>query len=180
MKQPKLMTLLETIGGTLLGFFVSLAIQAGVNRYYGLPLTAIDNLWIIGAFTIASLVRGYVWRRLCEALHIRRPLSPFVHAVIAERFAQIEREGFSLEHDDRYDRGVLGRAGAAYVLHAGTSSSTTPHDWPWPDAWWKPDGIRRDLVRGAALAIAEGERFDRERQARPWTPHYEIRARRRP
>jgi hypothetical protein len=166
MKQSRLMTLFETVAGTALGFLVSFVIQYGICRHYGLPLSTSDNLGIIGVFTIASLVRGYVWRRICEALHIRRPLSPFMHAALSERFRQEDEEGFSPDHDDHYDRGELGSAGAAYVLHAGTASTTIPHEWPWPADWWKPDGYRRDMVRGVALAIAEGERFDRERLKR--------------
>jgi len=33
-------------------------------------------------------------------LHIRRPNSAFINAVIAERFRQIEQEGWSIDHDD--------------------------------------------------------------------------------
>jgi hypothetical protein len=162
MKQTKLMSMIETAGGTLLGFVVSLAIQSAVCAWYGLPLSISQNLGIIGVFTIASLIRGYAWRRICEALHVRRSLSAFMQAVIAECFRQREVEGFSREHDKQYERGVLGRAGASYIIHAGTESKTPPHDFPWPD-WWKPAGTRRDLVRGVALSIAEGEKFDDER-----------------
>jgi hypothetical protein len=166
MKQSRLMSLFETFGGTALGFVLSLAIQYGVCRYYGLPLSTSQNLGIIGIFTAASLARGYCWRRVCEALHIRRPLSPFMRAAIAERFRQIEQEGFSPNEDNRYVDGELRTAGGCYILHAGTQSPTMPHEWPWPQQWWKPNGYRRDLVRGVALAIADGERFDRERHKR--------------
>jgi hypothetical protein len=166
MKQPKLLSLFEVIGGTALGFVVSLAIQYCVCRYYGLPLSTSQNFGIIGVFTVASLIRGYWWRRVCEALHVRRPLSPIVRAALAERWRQIEQEGWSLDHDDGYQQRELGRAASCYLLHAGTESSTTPHDWPWSADWWKPAGYHRDLVRAIALAIAEGERFDRMRQKR--------------
>ena len=166
MRQSRLMTLFEVVGGTALGFVVSLVIQYAVCRYFGLPLSASDNVGIIGIFTVASLLRGYVWRRLCEALHIRRHLSPMMNAVIHERFRQVDAEGFSFNHDDDHDKGELGRAGACYIIHAGTVSPTVPHDFPWESHWWKPNGYRRDLVRGIALAIAEGERFDRSRVRR--------------
>lgn len=42
--------------------------------------------------TMISIARSYVLRRLVEALHIRRPLSPFMQAVIAERYRQVEVE----------------------------------------------------------------------------------------
>jgi hypothetical protein len=113
--------------------------------------------------TVASLVRGFGMRRIFEAMHIRKPLSPFMQAAIAERFRQIEGEGWDLAHDDRHNTGELGRAGATYALHAGTASISTPASWPWDGQWWKPKGRRRDLVRAAALIIAEGEKFDRDR-----------------
>ena len=171
MKQSKLLSLFEVMGGTALGFIVSLAIQYGVCRYYGLPLSTSQNAGIIGVFTVASVIRGYFWRRICEALHVRRPLSPFMHAALAERFRQIDAEGWSFDHDDQHSDGELAQAAACYMLHAGTESKTTPHEWPWSSAWWKPAGYRRDLVRGVALAIAEGERLDRlrhKRERRGW------------
>lgn len=38
-----------------------------------------------------------------------------------------------------------------------------PDAWPttWAEDWWKPKNPRRDLVRAAALLIAEIERLDR-------------------
>ena len=79
---------------------------------------------IIGVFTIASLIRGYCWRRICEAMHVSRPLSPFMRAAIAERFRQIEHEGFSPEDDDRYVDGELRLTAGCYLLHAGTLATS--------------------------------------------------------
>jgi hypothetical protein len=36
-----------------------------------------------------------------------------------------------------------------------------PALWPWGAHWWKPKTGRRDLVRAAALLVAEIERLDR-------------------
>lgn len=33
--------------------------------------------------------------------------------------------------------------------------------WPWDESWWKPTTPRRDLVKAAALILAEIERLDR-------------------
>jgi hypothetical protein len=33
--------------------------------------------------------------------------------------------------------------------------------WPWDRKWWKPTDRRRDLVKAAALILAEIERLDR-------------------
>jgi hypothetical protein len=38
--------------------------------------------------------------------------------------------------------------------------------WPWGGNWWKPKGRRRDLVRAAALIVAEIERIDRNDAAK--------------
>ncbi|MGL3208716.1 DUF7220 family protein [Bradyrhizobium sp. BR 1433] len=157
------MSLLESAINILVGFGISLVAQMTLLPMLGVAVTFHQNLLFALIMTVISIVRSYCLRRLFEALHIRRPLSAFMQAVIAERFRQIEREGWSTEHDDGYDRGTLGRAGAAFILHAGTESPTVPHEWPWTREWWRPAGYRRDLVRGVALAIAEGERFDRNR-----------------
>ena len=34
--------------------------------------------------------------------------------------------------------------------------------WPWDSGWWKPKNRRHDLVRAAALVVAEIERLDRK------------------
>jgi hypothetical protein len=164
MKQSRLMSMLEISLSTAAGFGLSLLLQWLILPVLvGVPIALHTNLAFAGIMTVASLVRGFVLRRVFEAMHIRRPLSAFMRAVIAERFRQIEQEGWSTDHDDKHFRGELAQAGAAYLVHAGTESQTAPHDWPWSHHWWKPAGYRRDLVRGVALAIAEGERFDRLR-----------------
>ncbi|WP_375782879.1 hypothetical protein ACE10Z_23485 [Bradyrhizobium sp. Pha-3] len=167
MKQSRFMSALETTLSTAAGFGLSLFLQWMIlPLLVGVPIPLHTNLAFAAIMTVASLVRGFVLRRAFEAFHIRRPVSPFMSAVIAERFRQIEQEGWSTEHDDAHDRGELARAAGAYLLHAGTESKTVPHEWPWDGSWWKPQGRRRDLVRGGALLIAEGERFDRARKGR--------------
>lgn len=90
--------------------------------------------------------------------------------VIAERKRQIEGEQWSLEHDDKHDPGELASAAACYAVEAacklhpydGLGSEGKPYPWwPWDQIWWKPKDPRRDLVRAAALIIAEIERIDR-------------------
>lgn len=171
MKQSVLASWIETIASTATGFLISLALQYLVCWYYGLELKLHDNLAIIALFTVASLARGFLWRRLMERFHVRRKLSPFMQAVVAERYRQIEQEGWSLDHDDKHKVGDLCAAGACYALQADTWEKfpattktmppTYPSFWPWSHSWWKPVGFRRDLVKAAALILAEGERFDR-------------------
>lgn len=164
MKQSRMMSMLESILNIAVGFGISLGAQILILPLLGVAISLAQNFQFALIMTAISIARSYCLRRLFEALHIRRPLSPFMQAVIAERFRQIEVEGWDLDHDNRHRTGELGRAGACYLAHAGTSSPTMPDGWPWEWQWWKPHGRRRDLVRGVALGIAEGEKFDRERR----------------
>lgn len=89
----------------------------------------------------------------------------------AERFRQVHEEGWAPEHDDKYSEGELRAAAACYARCAGEdmaeppSKHLAPPQWPWADEWWKPSpgNPRRDLVKAAALLIAEIERLDREK-----------------
>jgi hypothetical protein len=166
MKQSLFASWFETIGSTATGFAVSLCLQWLVCWWYDLPLHWHDNIAIIGLFTLASLLRGIAWRRLMEHFHVRNPISAFAFAVLAERRRQVEAEGWSTDHDDKHDHGDLARAGAAYALNAasGGLETASPPCWPWEEDWWRPAGIRRDLVKAAALILAEGERFERTRR----------------
>jgi hypothetical protein len=97
-------------------------------------------------------------------------MSKAIEDVIAERRRQIDEEGWTPEHDDEHDGGELAAAGAAYAINAadqlhpmsqGDGGNDQPIFWPWAPEWWKPKGPRRDLVRAAALIIAEIEKLDR-------------------
>jgi hypothetical protein len=81
--------------------------------------------------------------------------------VIAERQRQIAAEGWTPEHDDSYQNSELADAAACYAIHAHNQGFSTPAHWPWDPSWWKQSGPRRDLVRAAALILAEIERIDR-------------------
>jgi len=91
--------------------------------------------------------------------------------VVAERQRQIEKEGYTPEHDDEHDSdNALARAASCYAL-AGLGGNgpfwithlQTPQQ-VWPYRWeWKPADRRRNLVKAAALLLAEIERMDRAR-----------------
>jgi len=164
MKQSRLMSILETVLSTAIGFAVALLTQLAVFPWLGFDPPLSTNLLITVIFTIVSILRQFFVRRLFEALHIRRPLSPFMQAVIAERYRQIEQEGWSQEHDDEHLAHELAQAGITYIECAPCPPAKPPQIWPWTDQWWKPVGYRRDLVKGCALVIAEGEKFDRARK----------------
>ena len=83
-----------------------------------------------------------------------------------ERYRQIIEEGWSSRHDDEeHDDGDLCLAGASYALNAGCQLNPfsqqgldePPEFWPenWHKHWWKPKDARRDLIRAAALLLAD-------------------------
>ena len=80
--------------------------------------------------------------------------------VVQEREKQINVKGYQEVWDDRYPAGLMAKAAIAFIH----SSNGNPH---WRDYWpinWKPanpKGPRQDLVRAAALLIAEIDRIDR-------------------
>lgn len=93
--------------------------------------------------------------------------TPAWNDVQTERRRQIEAEGWTQDHDDKHGGGQMARAAACYAL----AGSCAPSDqtaamlvslaWPWTPEWWKPTTSRRDLVKAAALILAEIERLDR-------------------
>lgn len=170
------MSFLETFLSTAIGLVVALVTQIVVFPWFGFNPPLHDNILITGIFTIVSIVRQFGVRRLFEFLHIRRPLSAFMRAVIAEVYRQQEVEGYDADHDAAHEPGELARAGAAYALFAPSHISENKSRgifalalsaWPWRKEDWKPYGFRRDMVRAGALIIAEGERFDRDRNQPP-------------
>jgi len=175
MKQSRTASLIESLVNIGVGLGLSIMLQGLVLPLLGVPIPLAANLAFAGVMTVVSIARQFVLRRVFEALHIRRPLSPALQAIIAERFRQIEAEGFDAESDDRtYENCAdLARAGAAYAVCAAFQAMATPLPawiaalWPWNQTWWKPQGVRRDLARAGALIVAALEHFDRGRKNSP-------------
>jgi hypothetical protein len=103
---------------------------------------------------------------------IERMQSQAATDVLAERRRQIDAEGWTPEHDDEHSHGEMARAAAAYAMAAAADASEhisvvgyldlAAHKvWPWDRKWWKPTTPRCDLVKAAALILAEIERRDR-------------------
>lgn len=89
--------------------------------------------------------------------------------VLAERRRQIEKEGWSAEHDAAHPVGDFERAAATYALYTYGVPATAKVEglearylWPWDWKWFKPKDRRRDLVRAAALLIAAIDKGDHE------------------
>ena len=86
--------------------------------------------------------------------------------VCNERLRQFTHEGFTPSMDDDYGDRSLARAAVCYADHSTASEEhrakgRVPSFWPWSKNWWKPTDRRRDMVKAAALLIAEIDRIDR-------------------
>lgn len=64
MKQSKKMSLIEQVTSTAIGLLVSLGAQYVVFPWFGIYATLGDHLGITACFTVVSVARGYVVRRL--------------------------------------------------------------------------------------------------------------------
>ena len=88
---------------------------------------------------------------------------PAIIDVVKERQRQQTAEGYDAGHDDRYTDDELPRAALAYLSWSldPDADHRPPYFWPWSNESWKPKGHRSNLVRAAALIVAEIERLDR-------------------
>ncbi len=71
MKQSVTMSMVEAITNVLVGFCVAVLTQMGVFLLFGLQITLAQHLRLGGVFTIVSLVRSFLLRRLFEELRLR-------------------------------------------------------------------------------------------------------------
>lgn len=92
-----------------------------------------------------------------------------IDEIAAERKRQVEAEGWTAEHDDAHTHEEMAQAAAMYALPGfarhlliGVNPETIlDRLWPWDRKWWKPTTRRRNLIKAAALLVAEIERIDR-------------------
>ncbi|EHJ3657099.1 hypothetical protein J9T75_002291 [Salmonella enterica] len=91
----------------------------------------------------------------------RLNLSTAAADVLAERHRQITVKGWTPEHDDTYIGFELAAAAISYI-----EPMEAENYWPadWHDDYFRPSGYRRNLVKAAALLLAEIERLDRQSQ----------------
>lgn len=102
-----------------------------------------------------------------------------IELISEERQRQIEKEGWTHEHDDGpgHENGEMAHAAACYAvgedlpIYRGTLGGGAGFDdvpcirylWPWERQWWKPtpnDRIR-ELTKAGALITAEIDRLQR-------------------
>jgi hypothetical protein len=115
-------------------------------------------------------------RQMSEMKHTVTGTSKAMLDISIERHRQVMAEGWTSAHDDTHTDYSLAKAAAIYTVGATLDgpdravmdthgASGTPgwmkELWPWDISWWKPTSRRRDLVKAAALIIAEIERLDR-------------------
>jgi len=109
-------------------------------------------------------------------------MKEILNEIEAERTRQKKIEGWIQAHDDKHRKKELAKAAAQYcyadeVLYidrghvsemAGDPFPPQRREvqlWPWHADWWKPTSHRRNLIKAAALIVAEIERIDRKGNA---------------
>ncbi len=68
MIQTRAMSAVESVANVVIGYGVALTTQIIVFGSLGLSVSLGQNLWIGAVFTVVSLVRSYVVRRLFNRL----------------------------------------------------------------------------------------------------------------
>jgi len=93
-------------------------------------------------------------------------------AIVSERYRQINVEGWTAEHDAKWEKGELVKAAMCYCAEPNEADKHNPGLidaaryrpgiwWPWPIEWFKPKDRTRNLVRAGALIAAEIDRLNR-------------------
>ena len=69
--QSKLGSMLEAMANVVVGIIVSLISQLVIFGAYGIHISLVENMQMVGYFTLISLVRSYLLRRLFNRLHAK-------------------------------------------------------------------------------------------------------------
>ena len=67
MNQTRLMSQVESVANVIIGYGVAVATQILIFPIFGLQTTLAQNLKIGAVFTVVSIARSYVLRRLFES-----------------------------------------------------------------------------------------------------------------
>ena len=68
MKQSRLMSLIEAVANVVVGYGVAVVTQILIFPIFGLHTTLAQNLKMGAVFTVVSIARSYVLRRVFERL----------------------------------------------------------------------------------------------------------------
>lgn len=71
MRQSKALSFCETCFSTAFGFAINLAVQRTVFPWFGFTPPLAENVAISAIFTVTSVCRGYIVRRLFDWWHHR-------------------------------------------------------------------------------------------------------------
>lgn len=75
MKQSRAMSLVESLANVFVGYGVAVLTQLLVFPLFGLRTTLAENLTIGAIFTVVSIARSYVLRRLFETTSVRAAIA---------------------------------------------------------------------------------------------------------
>lgn len=183
--QTRLASLKEQGINIAIGFGIQTVANFFILPWFGMHPTTGDLVGIGAIMTVISVTRGYVVRRIMErkrAADVPPDFQHIIEQIAAERQRQIHGEGFDLAHDDEYRDFQLARAGAAYAACATLTEDRRrmfddPREcihskevgaicalWPWSVNWFKPTHPRRDLIKAAALLVAQIGVLDRAKR----------------
>lgn len=70
MKQSRLMSLVESIANVIIGYGVAVITQILIFPIFELHTTLAQNLQMGAVFTVVSIARSFVLRRLFEAVRV--------------------------------------------------------------------------------------------------------------
>jgi hypothetical protein len=70
MKQSRAMSLVESVANVVVGYGVAVVTQIMIFPVFGLHTTLAQNLKMGAAFTLVSIARSYVLRRLFERVRV--------------------------------------------------------------------------------------------------------------
>lgn len=68
MKQSRLMSLVESLANVVVGYGVAVVTQILIFPVFGLHTTLAENLMMGAVFTVVSIMRSYLLRRVFEAI----------------------------------------------------------------------------------------------------------------
>lgn len=183
-KQTRLMSLIETAANIAVGFAIQVVASYYVLPWFGFRASVGDVLGIGAIMTVISILRQFLLRRFYEARRVHKAPPEFIHIIeeiAAERLRQIHGEKYTLDHDDQLADGELADMAACYAVSGGivdrqarkrllsvgkkknkpVPANLIEEIWPGDIHHFKPSNARRDLIKSAALAIAEIGRLER-------------------
>lgn len=195
--QNRLASFVEATQNIAIGYGISVGATYIIGRFAGHSLGIQPSVAQAALFglpmTLVSVARSYGIRRWNEYRRGRGIPPDFLHAaqeIADERWKQITRESYTLDHDDRLVSGELASGAAAYCLSAasrnsidgfaavqvhaaaipGTSVDAIRKAWRRNISVFKPTYPRRDLIKAGAMIVAEIGRIDRASAKRAEKP----------